>query len=103
MLYICSAVCLQSLHAASVMHGDVIISVPMLSLHCHSSALKVVDKHWAELLREQDFLATPEGWGKMLALVPEGVREALDREWKDNPMMSSTDRWNRLCTEIKAC
>ena len=71
---------------------------------CHySSALEVVNKHWAELLREQDFLATPEGWGKMLALVPEGVRETLDREWKDNPMMSSTDRWDRLCTEIKAC
>ena len=75
----------------------------MSSLHHHySSALTVVNKQWPELLREQDFLATPEGWGKMLALVPDsGVREMLDREWKDNPTMTSTERWSRFYSEIK--
>lgn len=92
---------LQALHTRLVVCGDVIVSVSMFSLHYHRSALEVVNKHWTELLREQDFLATPEGWEKMLALVPEGVRDMLDREWKDNPMMTSTDRWNRLYTEIK--
>ena len=64
------------------------------------SALKVVSKHWTQLLEEQDFLATPEGWRKMLALVPDKTREMLDQEWQETETTSIT-KWRRLRTEIK--
>lgn len=64
------------------------------------SALKVVNKHWTQLLEEQDFLETPEGWRKMLALVPDKTRGMLDQEWQETKMTSS-ERWDRLCTVVK--
>lgn len=64
------------------------------------SALKVVNKHWTQLLEEQDFLATPEGWRKMLALVPDKTREALEQEWQETETTSIT-KWRRLLREVK--
>ncbi len=53
------------------------------------------------LLEEQDFLATPEQWDKMLALAPAKVRDRLKEEWAEHTEMSSLDRWKRLTTELK--
>ena len=64
------------------------------------SALKIVSKHWTQLLEEQDFLATPEGWRKMLALVPDKTKEMLDQEWQETETTSIT-KWRRLRSEVK--
>ena len=83
-----------------VMYGDVTTKPVMFGdVTTDRSALKIVNKHWKQLLEEQDFLATPEGWHKMLALVPDKVREVLDQEWQETEM-ASTEKW-RLCAEVK--
>ena len=74
-----------------VMYGDVTTD---------RSALKIVNKHWKQLLEEQDFLGTPEGWRKMLALVPNKVKEMLDQEWQETEM-PSIQKWRRLLAEVK--
>ena len=84
-----------------VMCSDVTTKPVMYSdVTTNRSALKVANKHWIQLLEEQDFLATPEGWRKMLALVPDKVRGLLDQEWREKEM-TSIEKWDRLYTEVK--
>ena len=67
-----------------MMCGDVTTILMMCGdVTTDRSALKVVNKHWTQLLEEQDFLATPEGWRKMLVLVPDKIREMLKQEWQE--------------------
>ena len=84
-----------------VMYCDVTTKPVMYSdVTTDRSALKVANKHWKQLLEEQDFLATPEGWRKMLALVPDKVRETLDQEWQEKET-TSIAKWKRLRNEVK--
>lgn len=66
-----------------------------------SSALEIIRPYFPKLLREQDFLGTPETWGKVLQLVPDKIARSLDEEWSCDPSMSSWDRWGRLKNELK--
>ena len=65
------------------------------------SALKVVEEYFPQLLEEQEFLAVPKQWNKILALLPSKIRDSLNEEWEEHPEMSSLDRWRRIRTEMK--
>ena len=66
----------------------------------YSSAIKIIDPYFHQLLEEQDFLASPDRWNKILALVPPKTATELNEEWLANPM-SSKNRWGRLVQELK--
>ena len=72
--------------------------------YTHSSALDIIDRHWCDLVREQDFFATMEQCKKLLSLpsIPKEVRESLLEEFSEEKLAasSSLNRWRRLQNEL---
>jgi len=62
--------------------------------------LSVIEGYFEELLEEQEFLATPEQWRKMLALIPKKFSDSLDKEFAESSL-SSLDKWRRLKNDVK--
>ncbi|XP_068245824.1 DNA primase small subunit [Palaemon carinicauda] len=63
-------------------------------------ALNIARSYFEEIiLEDQDFLSTPELWGKTLAMIPDaGVREALEKTMPK--CANSKQRWNTIEAEI---
>ncbi|XP_064110428.1 DNA primase small subunit-like [Macrobrachium nipponense] len=63
-------------------------------------AFKIASQYFEDIiLEDQDFLSTPELWGKILALIPDTeIREALNRTMPQ--CVNSRQRWNTIQAEI---
>ena len=81
----------QALSLSEVKNQSVFYYLLQLS----SSALKIVNHYFTTLLKEQDFLSSPERWNKILRLIPPKFALSLNEEWQESPS-SSCDRWGRL-------
>lgn len=63
-----------------------------------SNSLEIVEKYFPDLVKEQDYLSTPERWSKMLALLPGDMRSSLEKEFTEYSQ-DSLHRWGRIQTE----
>ncbi|KAI8901127.1 hypothetical protein BC833DRAFT_579055 [Globomyces pollinis-pini] len=49
------------------------------------------------MLKDMGVLESKEQWSKVLAIIPdESYRKQLDREWTENPSLSSMQKWDQL-------
>lgn len=69
-------------------------------MYVYRSAEEIIDNYFGGLVKEQDFLSSPDQWGKILALLPSNLASNLDQEWRESPR-SSYDRWGRLKAELR--
>ncbi|XP_065920696.1 DNA primase small subunit-like [Dysidea avara] len=63
-----------------------------------SYSLEIIEKYFNDLVKDQEYLSTPERWSKMLALLPGDIRNNLDKEFAES-QQDSLHRWGRICAE----